>query len=93
MVILAGGRSGTLGEFAIAYDEAKVIGVLTGTGGIADRIQHIVSFVNKDTGAEIVYSSDPNTLLDGLMEIYQRRILPQYKTIIANRNEHGELER
>jgi hypothetical protein len=93
MVILAGGRSGTLGEFAIAYDEAKVIGVLTGTGGIADRIQQIVSFVNKDTGAEIVYSSDPAALLDGLMAIYQRRILPQYKTIIANRNEHGELER
>lgn len=93
MVILAGGRSGTLGEFAIAYDEAKVIGVLTGTGGIADRIKEIVSFVGKDTGAELVYSGDPAELLDGLMVIYTRRILPQYKTIIANRNEHGELER
>jgi hypothetical protein len=28
VVIFAGGRSGTLGEFAIGYDEAKVIGVL-----------------------------------------------------------------
>src|SRR4030065_628870 len=34
VVIFAGGRSGTLGEFAIAYDEAKVIGVLRSTGGI-----------------------------------------------------------
>jgi uncharacterized protein (TIGR00725 family) len=32
IVVIAGGRSGTLGEFAIAYDEAKIIGVLTGTG-------------------------------------------------------------
>src|SRR5512147_2765876 len=28
IVVLVGGRSGTLGEFAIAYDEGKVIGVL-----------------------------------------------------------------
>ncbi len=33
MVVFMGGRSGTLGEFAIAYDEAKVIGVLKGPGG------------------------------------------------------------
>ncbi|MEE9229128.1 MAG: hypothetical protein V3U86_00320 [Acidobacteriota bacterium] len=93
LVILAGGRSGTLGEFAIAYDEAKVIGVLTGTGGIADRIQEIVSFIQKDTGAKLVYSDDPDRLLDDLMAIYKRQILPRYSTIIANRNEHGKLER
>ena len=93
LVILAGGRSGTLGEFAIAYDEAKVIGVLTRTGGISERIHDIVKFVSKETGAELVYSDDPTQLLDGLMEIYKRRILPRYQTIIANRNEHGELER
>src|SRR4030042_2889134 len=31
VVVVAGGRSGTLGEFAIAYDEAKEIGVLRST--------------------------------------------------------------
>lgn len=34
IVIIVGGRSGTLGEFAIAYEEGKLIGVVTGTGGI-----------------------------------------------------------
>ena len=34
MVVIAGGRTGTLGELAIAYDEGRLIGVLTGTGGI-----------------------------------------------------------
>src|SRR5581483_4517760 len=29
MVVIIGGRSGTLGELAIAYDEGKLIGVLT----------------------------------------------------------------
>ena len=31
IVVVVGGRSGTLGEFAIAYEEGKLIGVLTGT--------------------------------------------------------------
>ena len=34
IIVVVGGRSGTLGEFAIAYEEGKLIGVLTGTGGI-----------------------------------------------------------
>ena len=34
IVVLTGGRSGTLGEFSIAYDEGKLIGVLEGTGGL-----------------------------------------------------------
>ncbi|HOJ69493.1 MAG TPA: hypothetical protein PLH06_11915, partial [Candidatus Hydrogenedentes bacterium] len=28
IIIIVGGRSGTLGEFAIAYDEGRIIGVL-----------------------------------------------------------------
>ena len=38
-VIFVGGRSGTLGEFCIAYDEGKLIGVLTQSGGISDDIR------------------------------------------------------
>ena len=36
IVVIAGGRTGTLGELAIAYDEGRLIGVLTGTGGITE---------------------------------------------------------
>ena len=50
VVVFAGGRSGTLGEFAIAYDEGKVIGILEGTDGITEHLQTIVSFVKKETG-------------------------------------------
>ena len=92
MVILVGGRSGTLGEFAIAYDEAKVIGALTGTGGITDRLREIISFIDKDTGARVVYSSDPVELLDGLTEIYRSELLPYYQTVLANSDPDGVLE-
>ena len=92
MVIFMGGRSGTLGEFAIAYDEAKVIGVLKGTGGITDKLETIISFIQKNTGAQVVYSEDPDELLELLMQVYNRRLLPYYKTILANSSPDGDLE-
>src|SRR5260370_35878871 len=63
VVVIAGGRSGTLGEFAIAFDEGKLIGVLTGSGGMADEIQGIVPKLGKATGAQLVYESDPVRLV------------------------------
>jgi predicted Rossmann-fold nucleotide-binding protein len=47
VVIFAGGRSGTLGEFAIAYDEGKVIGVLESTGGITQHLSTIITMVSQ----------------------------------------------
>ena len=71
MVIILGGRSGTLGEFAIAYDEGKLIGVLEGSGGITEKIPDIVaSFGAKDTGARLVYDSDPQRLTARLAKAY-----------------------
>ena len=76
VVIFAGGRSGTLGEFAIAYDEAKVIGVLEGTGGITEHLKEIVNMMKKDTGAIVNYDANPERLLNKLEHIYKERILP-----------------
>jgi uncharacterized protein (TIGR00725 family) len=71
MVIILGGRSGTLGEFAIAYDEGKLIGVLEGSGGITAKIPDIVaSFGDKETGAQVIYDADPQQLMARLSEIY-----------------------
>lgn len=73
MVIIVSGRSGTLGEFAIAYDESKLIGVLQGTGGITDEIGRMASTLWKDTGARLDYSRDPADLVTRLSEIYETR--------------------
>lgn len=70
IVIIADGRSGTLGEFAIAYDEGKLIGVMKGSGGIADQIPSIVEGIDKDTGAVLVYEHEPAELLDRLLQVY-----------------------
>jgi hypothetical protein len=72
-VIIAGGRSGTLGEFSIAYDEGHLIGVLAGTGGIADHVREILEAIAvKDTGAEVLTDADPVALLDRLILAHDR---------------------
>jgi hypothetical protein len=71
MVVIAGGRTGTLGELAIAYDEGRLIGVLTGTGGITSLVEEIVRTSGKDTGARVVYDDDPARLIDRLLTVYK----------------------
>src|ERR1043166_9011611 len=62
VVIIFGGGIGALNEFTIAYDEGKVIGVLDGSGGIADHIREIVEFAKKKTLSQLIFNSDPETL-------------------------------
>ncbi|MDQ2816718.1 MAG: protein containing YHS domain protein [Candidatus Eremiobacteraeota bacterium] len=71
VVIIAGGRSGTLGEFCIAFDEGKLIGVLLGSGGIADELSGIVEKMGKVTGAEIVYEREPETLVRRCIDVFR----------------------
>lgn len=70
MVVIVGGSSGTLGEFAIAYDEGKIIGVLEGSGGITTQLPQLVTSFGKDTGALVIYESDPHRLIGKLTEAY-----------------------
>jgi len=73
IVVIVGGRSGTLGEFSIAYDEGKLIGVLQGTGGITAEIENIVNIVRKRTGAKVLYDPDPQQLVGRLITYYLRK--------------------
>ncbi|MBM3926266.1 MAG: hypothetical protein FJ320_09860 [SAR202 cluster bacterium] len=92
VVIFAGGRSGTLGEFAIAYDEGKVIGVLQNSGGISGHLDKIISMINKKTSALVCYEADPEKLLDKLEEAYRNQIVPQHLKFLADHNPDGVLE-
>ena len=71
IVVIIGGRSGTLGELAISYDEGKLIGVLTGTGGISDMVRDILAACTKDTGARVIYDDEPTRLIDELLRVYR----------------------
>jgi uncharacterized protein (TIGR00725 family) len=72
IIIVVGGRSGTLGEFAIAYEQGKLIGVLRGTGGITTALPDLeASLAAKRTGAEVMYDDDPGRLIDDLLDRYR----------------------
>jgi hypothetical protein len=71
MVVIAGGRTGTLGELAIAYDEGRLIGVLTGTGGITELVESVIKAAGKQTGACVLYDDDPERLVDRLIHFYR----------------------
>ncbi len=88
IVIIAGGRSGTLGEFSIAYDEGRLIGVITGTGGITDILPELIRTINKDTGAHVLYDDNPERLMDRLLQLHtsglgQRSVFDSYGDLVV----------
>jgi uncharacterized protein (TIGR00725 family) len=67
VVLFIAGSIGSLNEFTIAYDEGKVIGCLTGTGGVADEVARLIKTFPKLTKARVFYHDDPQKLLDACM--------------------------
>lgn len=65
--IIIAGRWGTLNEFTNLYDMGKVIGVLTGTGGIADELQNLSKKINKKSKAKILFNDSPAILVKGVL--------------------------
>ena len=62
--------AGPFGEFSIAYDEGKLIGVVEGSGGITTILDKIVEAVAKPTGSTILRDSSPEALLDRMIDHY-----------------------
>lgn len=73
IVIIFGGSIGTLNEFTVAYDEGKIIGILEGTGGVADLIPGIVLTLAKPTKSQFVYEKDPQVLIDKCLSLLAKR--------------------
>lgn len=61
-VIFICGRMGTLNEFTICFEDDRLIGVLEGTGGMADMLKEIVAVANKGPG-RVIYEKDPERLI------------------------------
>lgn len=65
------GRMGTLNEFTIAFEDHKPIGVLTGTGGMADMLKEIVDKSHRGPG-KVIYDSDPKRLVEKLIVLIEK---------------------
>lgn len=73
IVVIFGGATGTLNEFTIAYDEGKIIGVLEGSGGIADRIRDVIEFCKKPTTGAVFFDDDPKALVERCVKALAQR--------------------
>jgi uncharacterized protein (TIGR00725 family) len=71
IVLFVAGSMGSLNEFTIAHDEGKIIGCLTGTGGVADNANNLLRKFSKDTGARVFQNGDANKLLDACLEAFK----------------------
>lgn len=70
-VIIVCGRMGTLNEFTIAFEDNKPIGVLIGSGGMADEIKELVEKSHRGPG-KIIYQKDPRKLVKELFKLIDK---------------------
>ncbi|MFA5431293.1 MAG: hypothetical protein WC319_00200 [Candidatus Paceibacterota bacterium] len=66
-VIIICGRIGTLHEFTTAVETKKIIGVLEGTGGMADKIRGIAESYCS-VAKKIIYERDPKILVKRIIK-------------------------
>lgn len=71
--LIISGRWGTMNEFTNLFDMGKVIGVLTGFGGIADELPRLSKKIKKKSKAKIVSNSNPTQLVNLIIEELNKR--------------------
>ncbi len=73
IVFFIAGSMGSLNEFTIAHDEGKVIGCLTGSGGVADEADYLLAKFSKETGARVFQNDNAERLIEACLAAYQNR--------------------
>jgi uncharacterized protein (TIGR00725 family) len=69
VVVVFRGGMGTLNELTIAHDEGRVVGCLTGTGGVADEAERLLQVLPKKSGgAVVIFDADPERLLERCLQ-------------------------
>jgi uncharacterized protein (TIGR00725 family) len=67
-VIFICGRTGTLNEFTIAYEEKKPMAVLLNSGGEEKHMESIVKESHKEHN-KIIWNADPQKLVEELIQL------------------------
>jgi uncharacterized protein (TIGR00725 family) len=61
-VIVVCGRIGTLNEFTTAFEDKRIVGILTKTGGVEQEIDHILTLAKRGR-KRIIFDDDPKRLV------------------------------
>lgn len=63
-IITVGGRMGSLHELATALESRKIVGILLGSGGLADFVPTLLRNVEAPDAKSIIYDTDPIRLVE-----------------------------
>ncbi len=72
-LITVGGRVGSLHEFTTALEAQKVVGVLLGSGGLADYIPELVTKIEVPNAKDIIYDTSPERLVKKVIEALDKK--------------------
>jgi uncharacterized protein (TIGR00725 family) len=71
IALFVAGAMGSLNEFTIAHDEGKIIGCLTGTGGVADESEYLLQKFGKRSMAHVFHNDDPERLVTDCLNSFK----------------------
>ncbi len=72
-LITVGGRVGSLHELTTALEAQKVVGVLLGSGGLADYIPELVTKIEVPGAKDIIYDTDPKRLVAKVVKALDKK--------------------
>jgi uncharacterized protein (TIGR00725 family) len=67
-VITVGGRMGSLHEFTTALLSQKVVGVLLGSGGLADFVPTLLETIEAPNSKDVIYDTNPERLVSKVIK-------------------------
>jgi len=71
--IIISGLWGTMSEFTHMYDFGKVIGVLKGSGGVADELPGLLKRLKKPSKAVVIFEKSPEKLVQKVLGELKKR--------------------
>jgi predicted Rossmann-fold nucleotide-binding protein len=71
--IVISGSWGTLNEFTNLIYEGKPIGVLTGTGGLADQLPNWFHHLRKKSDSVVLFESEPEKLVERVIATLEKQ--------------------
>lgn len=70
-VIIICGRMGSLNVFTLAFEENKPIGIMAGSGGIAEEVSHLIERAHRGEG-KIISEKDPKILVQKVIDLIKK---------------------
>ena len=87
-IIVVGGGVGTLNEFTVAFEEKKVVGVLTGSGGVSDHVPAILKMCDRGVAEDrLLFDSDPKRLVSLVLRALETYEGPKHESQVGGEKE------